>query len=128
MGEDNNGAALSSSLRGLSLTESGAQGDDDEGKALSALFLEGQALVEALEEGAAAAEEREAKLARALRLFSDLKVCKRKKDGLWVWDGKGCLLAALYCMDECKRSTLFPVTSMPTTTPPNGRNALPHTS
>jgi hypothetical protein len=77
-------------MSGLSLKEKGEKEKDDDGRTLSALFLEGQALVEALEEGTVeGAKSREEKLTRALKLFTELAVggsvgC--------VWGGRrGCL-------------------------------------
>lgn len=69
------------SLRGLSLQTAGKEEGEGEGmeedRALGDLFLEGQALVEALEEGTEdqeGSEARQKKLERALKLFSGLKV------------------------------------------------------
>ena len=65
------------SLRGLSLQTSGKGEGEEEDRALGDLFLEGQALVEALEEGTdnqEGSEARRRKLERALKLFAGLKV------------------------------------------------------
>lgn len=73
-GEDQD-EQVSSLLGGLSLSQRQQQQrkEDGEGRALSALFVEGQALVEALEEDPGAEGRRE-KLERGMRLFTDLKV------------------------------------------------------